>query len=103
MQDSAVTLALIAILATVVTGLFKLLSDNTKATKGNTTALESIAQATNKGNREAKERNGHLGDQNIEITKLITKSNKDTLKAIKHISVQKVYHQIINESKTKGK
>lgn len=36
-----------------------------------------IAAATTKGNEEAKQRNGHLGEQNIQITKLITDQNKD--------------------------
>ena len=41
-----------------------------------------IADQTRKGNREAAERNGHLGDQNIQIAELVTKQNKD-VKAIR--------------------
>ena len=36
-----------------------------------------IAHETKKGNAEAKERNGHLGEQNIQIAELVTKQNKD--------------------------
>ena len=34
-----------------------------------------IAQATTVGNEEARIRNGHLGEQNVQITRLITDQN----------------------------
>ena len=63
MTTDASNLALIGILATVVTGLFKLLRDNTKA-------LERVAVATEQGAQEAKERNGHLGTQTLQVAKI---------------------------------
>ena len=36
-----------------------------------------IADQTRKGNREAEKRNGHLGEQNIEIAKLVASQNSD--------------------------
>lgn len=36
-----------------------------------------IAEETRKGNQEAKQRNGHLGEQNIQLAKLVTDQNKD--------------------------
>jgi hypothetical protein len=60
MDSSPVILALIAIVGTIVAGLFKLLNDNTKA-------LIALVEETRTGNREAKERNGHLGEQNIQL------------------------------------
>ena len=70
-------LALIAIVATVITALFKLLADNTKAQSKMVEATQQVATETAKGNREAKQRNGHLGQQNVQITELITGQNRD--------------------------
>lgn len=36
-----------------------------------------VAAATEKSAKEAKDRNGHLGDQNIQIAQLVTSQNKD--------------------------
>lgn len=69
-DNTPITLALIAIVGTVITALFKLLNDNT-------TALTNLATTTETGNREARERNGHLGEQNIQIATLITSQNQD--------------------------
>ncbi len=68
--DSTVTLALVAIVSAVITALFKLLNDNTKA-------LGKLVDETAKGNNEAKERNGHLGDQSIHLAQLVKSQNKD--------------------------
>lgn len=85
-MDSPSSLALIAIVGTVVAGLFKLLTDtikaNTIAVKDMAESNNKIAEATEKGNREAKERNGHLGEQNVQITQLIV-SQTDVLSDIK--------------------
>lgn len=74
--DSTVTLALIAVVSAVITALFKLLNDNTKA-------LGKLVQETAKGNEEAKQRNGHLGDQSLHLAKLVKSQNED-VKAIKN-------------------
>lgn len=84
-MDSAVVLALIAIIAAVIPALFGLL-------KANTTALNKIAEsntltvreatlgrkAQERGFEEAKTRNGHLGDQNIKIAEIAAAGNKLT-------------------------
>lgn len=55
----------------------KALAVNTKAMEAVAKSSQEVALETAKGNREAKERNGHLGEQNIQITQLITGQNKD--------------------------
>lgn len=88
MDNSTVPLAAIGLVATilavVVTPLFTLLKNATKAQEANTHALEKMALSTDKvaaatviGNDEAKQRNGHLGEQNVQITELIMGQNKD--------------------------
>lgn len=77
MNNDASTLALIAILGTVVTALFKLLNDNTKALGKVAEASNTVATATTDAAKEAKDRNGHLGDQNLQIVKLVSSQNKD--------------------------
>jgi hypothetical protein len=76
-SDPTVMLAFLGLLGTIFTAMFKLLNDNTKAQNRNATAMSSLVKETAKGNKEAKQRNGHLGEQNIQITELITGQNKD--------------------------
>lgn len=85
-MDNAITLALVSILGAVITALFKMLTDTIKA---NTQAISRMAESSEKvarvgeiGNFEAKERNGHLGEQNVQITELIV-SQTETLRQIK--------------------
>lgn len=91
MDNTAVTLALIGIVGTVITALFKLLQANTQAqvktaetnaliaeeTKLSRQEAELGRKAQEKGFREAKQRNGHLGEQSHMIATLITKQNED--------------------------
>lgn len=90
-MNNAVALAAIGlvgtILAIVVKPLFSLLKANTKATSANTTALQSIAKETKQGNKEAKERNGHLAE-------LVMDSRKATIEAI-NVKEQNVEHMHI--------
>ena len=46
-----------------------------------------IAKETKQGNIEAKQRNGHLGEQNIEIAKLVSKQN-DNITIIKDTGIK---------------
>jgi len=73
----SIVLALIAIIAAIIPALFKLLNDSTKALNAVASASEKVAEATRRSAQEAKQRNGHLGDQNIQITQLITNQNRD--------------------------
>lgn len=81
MSDSTVPLAAIGlvgtILALVVTPLFGLLNKNTKAQDENTEALKALVIETKDGNDKAEVRNGHLGEQNVQIAELVTNQNKD--------------------------
>ena len=97
MEDTAVSLALVGILATVVTALFKLLNDNTKAGQANTEALKTIAVETKKGNQEAKIRNGHLGQQNVQITEMIAA----LAVKMQNVEEQHVTHQTVEKQEKK--
>lgn len=88
MTDSTVPLAAIAlvgsILALVVTPLFSLLRANTKALEKLVASSEKVAHATQRGADEAKERNGHLGEQSLHLASLVSAGNQD-MKAVKDI------------------
>lgn len=107
-MDNSVSLAAIGlvslILAAVVKPLFTLLKENTKAQNENVNALKSLVTETRKGNKEAAERNGHLGEQNIQITELITKHTavmEDNFSKVQTslnkqvVKEQKVEHQTV--------
>ncbi len=64
------SVALVAIVGAVITALISLLKDNTRATN-------ALVEETRTGNREAKERNGHLGEQNVQIAQLVTSQSAD--------------------------
>lgn len=96
-MTEATILALVAIVGTVITALFKLLNDNTKA-------LTALVEESRKGNVEAAKRNGHLGDQNIKITELIVNHEKDVhalvgeavtkvIETVQNVKVQNVEQQ----------
>lgn len=51
-----------------------------------------------KGFEEAKTRNGHLGQQNIQIAELVKSSKKDMLEAVQNIKEQHVEHQTVDET-----
>ena len=83
-MDSAVILSAFGIFSAMVLGLFKIIDTQTRAVvvlakniEENTAISRDIVEETRTGNREAAERNGHLGEQNIEIAKLVIKQNKD--------------------------
>lgn len=50
----------------------------TAAIKQMGVSSQNVADATEKSAQEAKERNGHLGEQNVSIAKLVAKQNIDT-------------------------
>ncbi len=82
MSSDATNLALVGVVSTVIVSLFKLLADNTKALGQLVDSNKEIAQEARTGNAEAKQRNGHLGEQNIQIAQLITNQGLD-INAIK--------------------
>ncbi len=76
-DDTSVVLALVAIVGSVITALFALLNKNTKALNRVARASDSVAEATAQSAKEAKERNGHLGDQSLKLAALVSAQNKD--------------------------
>ena len=94
-MDSAVVLSAFGIFSAMVLGLFKIIDTQNKVTallakniEENTATSRDIVEETRTGNRETAERNGHLGAQNIQIVKLVTKQNKDVK------SIRKSNHNI---------
>lgn len=78
MAEAGTTLALVAIVGSVITALFKLLNDNSKA-------LIRVAEATEQGAQEAKERNGHLGEQTAIVAEIGRKNNTMTAKILNRL------------------
>lgn len=87
-MSEAVTLAIFGILSLMITvvlvGLFKIISNQDASQKSliksldeNTKSNKAIAEATTKSAKEAEQRNGHLGEQNIKLAKLVNKQNID--------------------------
>lgn len=109
MADTPVALAAIglttAVLGIVVKPLLKLLSANTKAQADVARAVQGLTEETRKGNQEAAERNGHLGEQNIQIIELIARHNTDAqdlgskvIEAVQNVHEQHVDTQIIEHA-----
>lgn len=112
MTESTIILSLIGIVGTVVTALFKLLNANTRAQTESTKAMQALVAETRKGNREAAQRNGHLGEQNIKITELIIEHEKDVdkkfnhavstvIEAVQNVKKQHVVEQTVDKSTVK--
>lgn len=83
-MSDAIFLALMSMMGAIIAGFFKMIDSQSKAQAKLTDAVKemadsskAVAEATETGNREAKERNGHLGEQNIQIAQLVTSQNKD--------------------------
>lgn len=103
MNDNATSLALVAIVGSVITALFKLLRDNTKA-------LERVALAGERTASEAEARNGHLAEisvnshkQTLAVLKTIpiTMQNIADKQASAIINAVKIDKQIVNEQTVK--
>lgn len=107
MAEGAVALAAIglvgSILAFVVKPLFRLLDENTVAQKeGNKVQLQlvqshqEVANAIKQGNKEAKDRNGHLADLVIESKNQVVELADRNLKAYQEVEHQYVHQQDID-------
>lgn len=55
----------------------------------------TIADEMRDGNTKAEIRNGHLGEQNVQITKLVLDAKDETINAIQEITEQHVIHQVV--------
>lgn len=98
-MNDAVALAAIALASTTIVGLFKLLNKLSRSMDANTRSNRDIAKATNKGSREAKERNGHLAElivQSTENTKILADAAVSQItEVVQHVDEQKVERQIV--------
>lgn len=95
-----------SILAIVVKPLFALLKANTQASDANTVALQEIAKETKQGNKEAKQRNGHLGDlvvqQGAAIQGIADSATHKVIQAVQHVNTQHIAKQTIDKSIVKN-
>lgn len=103
MTENSIALALIAIVGGVITSLFKLLNNNTKALNKNVQAHLTVAKEIKKGNREAKERNGHLGEMATKQAEFTKESTNQILKAVQSIPKQNVQEQNVEHQTVKSK
>lgn len=115
MNETPIALALIALIGTLAGGFFKLFQDQNKThskiadglktltESGNkqAAATKEVAEATKRGNREAAERNGHLGEQNVQITELIRTTRSDVIDHLDNIKEQHVDKQIVDTQEVK--
>jgi hypothetical protein len=102
--DNVVALAALSLAGALATGFFALVNKQNiaKALDKVAGSNELIARETHQGNVEAKERNGHLGDQNIQITKMIGDMTEQikvvadrNYSAIRNVQEQHVANQIV--------
>lgn len=74
-----------------------------QAIKDMAAASKMVAKETKKGNEEAKIRNGHLGEQNIQIAELVKSTKEDMLKAVQNVKIQHVETQTVDNEIVKHK
>lgn len=100
-MDNAVALAALGLTGTVVAGFFALIKQQSKTTEklsdsidrmANSTA--DVAKYTKQGNKEAKDRNGHLAE-------MVADAKSSTLTALQNVNRQHVEHQHIDTQITK--
>lgn len=75
----------------LIKALNKLTASNDRIARGQ----EQVAEAIEDGNKKSETRNGHLGEQNVQITNLITKSHQEIAKTLKTIQKQQVNEQTV--------
>lgn len=107
-MESTVIVAAIGVFSLTIAGLFKLIGDQNKSHEKMADAFEKVAEtnkdiatATNRGADEAKERNGHLGEQNLQIVELIKDTREDLKQHIDNIQEQHVGKQVVEEMEVK--
>lgn len=68
-----------------------------------TAAIKELTTELRKGNKEAAQRNGHLGEQNVQIIKLVSEHNKEVaniggsiMDAVSNVKEQHVEHQHVD-------
>lgn len=93
MENSSVALAAIGLAGSICAGFFAMVSKQNKIHAQIGSALDNLAKATRQGNKEAKERNGHLAELVIETSKGIAEH------LTKPVNVQTVETQVVKEQK----
>ncbi len=73
-----------------------------KAIASMATSNEQIAIEMRDGNKKAEIRNGHLGEQNVQITELVLRAKEDTVNAIREVKEQHVVNQTIEHETILG-
>ncbi len=93
MTEGAVAIAAITLAGALATGFFGLVSKQDRTHQKIAKGLEDLAKATKDGNREAKQRNGHLAELIV--------STADNIKASlnKPVNVQTVETQVVKEQR----
>lgn len=74
-----------------------------KAIASMATSNEKIAIEMRDGNEQAKIRNGHLGEQNVQITELVLQAKEDTVNAIREVKEQHVAQQVVENERVINK
>lgn len=104
MNDSQVMLAMFAMFSAIVGGFFKQFAEQNKTHQKIADGMEKLAAASNdqtkemaKGNEQSAERNGHLGEQNIQIIKLVKETHHDMINSMENIKEQHVEKQVVSE------
>lgn len=108
MNETPIALALIALIGTLAAGFFKLLGDTNKALtkladsgENQAKQMGKVAQATKQGADEAKQRNGHLGEQNLQIIKLVKSQGELIVDSIENVAEQHVKKQVVDNQEVK--
>lgn len=60
-------------------------------------ATKELVAETRKGNEEAKQRNGHLGEQSIQIAQMIADNTNIVMDAVQNIAEQHIVKQTIDK------
>jgi len=97
-MNDATIFALVGILGSVITALFKLLNTNTKALDRNTIAMESVAKSNKRIADESKQRNGHLAEITMEARNTVLDRIDGVI-----INKQTVHNQIVEHETVKKK
>lgn len=106
-MDSTVALAALALATTVVAGMFKLLSKLSQSIDANTKSNKKIAEATERGSREAKQRNGHLAElvvqSNDMFKQVASHATAEIITAVQTVDKQVVGEQVVSHAVIKEK
>lgn len=100
MNDNSVAIAAIGLAGTIATGMIALMAKLVQSINAGTRAHEKVAKAITQGNKEAKERNGHLAElviQQGDATKILADGAVSSIvQAIQDVPEQHIEHQHVD-------